>query len=155
MGRQKDEPSDSLEWELYRTVHPGDLLRTIALMPPPHSIVFLEGLSIAPAVAEVYQRLQVKAKRQIPSDYVDARPATYHLPATPGALNELAALFDMREDHEEVADHLKLYGSHGVLFAWHDVGRGGWPMLLSDRMDKELVRIIRKTHKLALTRLPK
>jgi hypothetical protein len=74
------------------------------------------------------------------------------LPATYEVLNEVAALFDRREC-SEVAEHLKLYDSNGILFTWHDVSPDGWPILVSDRLDKELVRVIRKTHKLALTRL--
>jgi hypothetical protein len=153
MSRQKAELRvEGLERELYGTAPPGDVLRTIASLPPPHSILFLEGSSIAPDVSARYGQLQVKPKRRIPSDYGSDRPPSYHLPATYEVINEVAALLD-RRDSSEVADQLKLYDSHGILFTWHDISPDGWPILVSDRHDKELVRVLRKTHKLALTRL--
>jgi hypothetical protein len=153
MSRQNDELLvEDLEWELHGSAPPGDVLRTIASMAPPYSILFLEGFSIASDVSARYRQMQVKPKRRIPSDYGDDRPPSYHLPATYEVLNEVADMFDKR-DSSDVADHLKLYDSHGILFTWHDVSPGGWPILVSDRLDKELVRVIRKTHKLSLTRL--
>jgi hypothetical protein len=69
MSRQKAELRvEDLEWELYGSAPPGDVLRTIASLAPPHSVLFLEGFSIAPDVSARYGQLQVKAERRIPSD---------------------------------------------------------------------------------------
>ncbi len=129
---------------------PG-LFRALAEVSEPNWRLFLEGVSINPLAHAQLRRHRVKPTWRVKSDYTKKPAPGLHMQATYESLNDVARAFEAWNG-KEVADHVKLYDSEGLLMAWHDIGVSGWPLEFGARLDVAVLKHLRRTLKIDLSK---
>ena len=116
--------------------HVAKFFGAISILLPPDSILYFEGTSIAPAVAEFYLAHRAGNAICVARDTIFPVPDVYHVsfsPTVTSGLIELAA----RHELAQMFDHLKGYKGESLLFSFHDAFCG-W-FTISQRVPSESV----------------
>jgi hypothetical protein len=99
------------------------LLAAIDAVMPDDAIVYLEGTSIAPDVAEFLESRQPIDPPAIRPNTLWPAPRGFHLPLTGTNLAELRSIAAQHAE-PEVTDHVVVYRGRGALLWAHDAGDG-------------------------------
>jgi hypothetical protein len=97
------------------------LLRAIDEAMPGGAVLYVEGTSIAPAIADWFRQHELDEKPAIAPNTLWPRPRTFHLPLTGGNLAKLRSLAEEYAE-PEVAEHLVVYRDGEVLLWAPDAG---------------------------------
>jgi hypothetical protein len=139
-----DQPLSGLSEEnaidLGRVSDLSALLRAIDEAMPDDAVLYVEGTTFAPAVADLLGDREVTEKPLVERGTIWPKPRVFHLPLTGTNLAELRSL---AEEHAapEVAGHLVVYRGSEVLLEAYDAG--GNHVLLSRTLPPETVKAFR------------
>lgn len=91
--------------------------------PPEGGILYLEGTTIAPNVAEFLEQSQAEGAMPVAKGTPWPKPRMFHLPITDANIRRLT---EMEREHAapEICDHLVVYREGEVLLTAYDAGYG-------------------------------
>ena len=109
---------------------------SLPILLPADSILYFEGTSIAPPVAQFYSQHRARNAVSVARDTIFPVPDTYHVCFTPQVI---AGLIELTARHEqpEMFDHIKAYKGESLLFSFHDAFCGWFN--ISQRVPAESV----------------
>jgi hypothetical protein len=122
--------------ELGRVSGLHELLAAISAALPRDAVLYLEGTSFAPEVAQFLEAREPDETPKVERGTIWPRPRGFHLPLSGGGLEQLRVLAP-RHAGPEVAHHLVVYRGGDVLLWAHDAGGGD--VLLSRSLPAETV----------------
>ena len=109
------------------------------LLPDSGAAIYLEGVSMAPDVRKFLEQHSIAAWHEVVRGTFWPKPLTYHLPASPEILGDLADLAS-RHAHSEIADHCHVYTRDGMILQWYDAGDPGCPLNVGASVPEDRLR---------------
>jgi hypothetical protein len=152
-AKMKAAYSSDLEYRLENEASPEQVLRALALVLPEGSMLLVEGTRLATDLVSMYSRLGSYPDARVPRDNTTPSSVAFSIPANFDRLIALAGMLETRPT-SEIADHIKIYDSAGLLVVWHDLGLGCCPPLFASRLVKGNIRFLQTDHDLDIRRCP-
>lgn len=134
-------------WEVSPVRDFPSLLRALPLLQLCDAVLYLEGGSPPREIKAFLDARCVPERSHVAMGTIWPRPQTFHLPATPANLSELASLAEKCQAIQ-IAVHLHVYAQGDVLLEWYDAF---WkdPFYLSEAIPEDRVRTFSSTLGLA------
>ena len=126
-------------WEVDGPGTFDELLWALVDWVPEDAVLYLEGGSPDAEIAGFLAEHSVPEVSHVALGTIWPRPQVFHVPATPGALTELASIMGHHAD-AELAVHCHVYRDDAVLLEWHDAFCQ--PMLVSGVIPEERVKAL-------------
>jgi hypothetical protein len=118
---------------------PVAFFRHVEVLIPGDSILYIEGINVAPEVASFYESHRAtKGAVCVVRDTIFPVPEIYHVQMAPGVVDGLIELLG-KHSREICLNHLKAYREERLLFAFHDAFDGS-VLLVSDEIRLEQVK---------------
>ena len=105
---------------------------------PEGAVMYFEGGSPDAEIREFMVRHSIPERSHVALGTIWPRPLVFHVPASEGALVELARIME-RHAEPELAIHFHVYRDDAVLLQWHDAFSD--PLLLSGDVSRETVEV--------------
>jgi hypothetical protein len=136
------------QWVIEGLKRPVAFFEHLPTLLPSDSILYVEGTSIAPAVAAFYSSHRARNAVDVVRDTIAPVPDIYHFTFSPEVC---AALRQFAERHRvaEMFDHIKAYRGESLLFTFHDAF-DGWLCIsehVPDTTVAEFCRALGVTHR--------
>jgi hypothetical protein len=120
-------------------LQPVAFFRHVELLIPGDSILYFEGINLAPEVASFYESHRaIKGAVCVVRDTIFPVPDIYHVQMGPGVIGGLLELLG-KHSRENCFYHVKAYREERLLFAFHDAFDGS-DLLVSDEIPLEQVQ---------------
>jgi hypothetical protein len=136
-GRREGIDLDTpFQWVVENLNSPDSFFEHLPILLPPGSILYFEGTTIVPEIAEFYREQRASAPVQVVRDTFYPVPEIFHVAFSPGLCERLRQL---AKNHpvSEMFDHIKAYRDGTILFWFHDAF-DGW-LRVSDKVPEESV----------------
>jgi hypothetical protein len=127
-------------WAVENLREPVAFFRHVELLIPSDSILYVEGINVAPEVASFYESHRAtKGAVCVSRDTIFPVPEIYHVQMEPGAVDGLIEQLG-KHSREKCFIHLKAYQGERLLFAFHDAFDGS-DLLVSDKIALQQVQV--------------
>lgn len=136
-------------WELDGQTDFPHLLRALEDFLPKGSILYFEGGFPNEKLLKFFKAHAIPEQTHIAVGILWPKPVYYHVPATPQNLRCVTEIAKSCA-YPELAIHFHVYHEGKVLLEWHDVFTQ--PMLLSDELHTDKVKLLAKDLNMKLTR---
>lgn len=123
-------------WVIENVKQPVLFFGQLPELLPPDSILYFEGVSIAPDVAAFYASHRARNAVEVARDTIAPVPDIYHVTFSPNILAGLCRFAESRRV-EELFNHIKAYRGECLLFTFHDAF-DGW-LRISERLPESAV----------------
>ena len=126
-------------WVLGNLREPVAFFRHVELLIPGDSILYFEGVNVAPEVASFYESHRAtKGAVCVVRDTIFPVPEIYHVQMGSGVIDGLLELLG-KHPWENCFAHVKAYREERLLFAFHDAFDGS-ALLVSDEISLEQIK---------------
>ena len=104
--------------------HATKFFESLSMLLPQDSILYFEGISIAPDVAQLFSAHRAQNAVEVARDTIFPVPDTYHVCFTATVIAGLIELMARHHQQEEMFDHVKAYRGDKLLLSFHDAFSG-------------------------------
>ena len=138
-GREEGIGLDSREhWAVAEVRDPVLFFRHLAVLIPEDSILYFEGVSLAPAAVSLYRANRARDAICVARETIYPVPEVFHVSM---GRSVVAGLLELLRTHLQPSCfiHVKAYQDGKLVFSFHDAFDGS-ELLISDRVSEEAVR---------------